>query len=1432
MLPFVGAGSYASWSADPPPTKRLFSMRLICVLGMHRSGTSAVAGLLTEMGAHPGDTGDLLDPQPDNPRGFFEHRELMGINKRLLHMLGGYWSSPPSLPRGWELREDLDEERVRAAELIQRLGADAHDWVVLKDPRLSLVFPFWTTVHPITAVVTCIRHPFDVAASLARRNGLPLTQGAYLWLRYTTAALEVEPQPHLVFYERLVNDPAGIGRSIGELMDLSPDQAKIASDNTIDPGLQHQRQSAQLSGPIGEAAMTVYEALIDGAESISDMPPEARVLAHLHLGMPWIELRSSDIESAKRESRVVAEKAQRELVKSQNALATTKERLSASERRREEFQHRVQSQRHDLGELRSEVKELRANFTRQSDQLLDLQDVLATTRAALETRMDELRNVRGEAADLHSIVESRSEEIHELTGRIRQLESRREDAERRYHKAQTRYERLRNRRTVRLSLWFASLARPLFLAVRSVRSRIADLKAYMAARRAANTPIPQPEGQFRKSTEQFDEELAERARAWIDVQYRVRRSTIDATKVSVIMPTYNRADTIVKAVESVRSQSHKNWELIIVDDGSTDRTTQRLGRYADDDRIRILTTENAGVSAARNLGQSEAGGDLLFFLDSDNSWQKDHVRNLIVAMAATNADCAYTALHVVGRDGKTTYFRGERFDRAACLQGNYVDLNVFAIRPDRTVAFETRLRRMVDWDYILRATQAAIVTYVPVVGCEYLDSDDEHRISRREPLLWDRILRARHSSADGLVPWDRIAADLKLSFAIKIPAPRVHKDEWGDYHFAVSLKDAFERLGHDARIDFLREWELGTPTDVNLVLRGLSRYDPPASALNVMWNISHPDKVSDQEYRSFHIVYVASDSYASLLSFQMGADVTVRPLIQATDASRFSPRRRHEKSPFSAEILFVGNTRNEYRDIVKWAIEAGLDPMIHGRGWSQFLPADRVNEELIDNRELGAAYAGSGVVLNDHWPSMRDFAIVSNRVFDVAATGTRVVSDPHPALGRIFGDAVIQVDSAEALRETLAQLPPTNVDRLADWIGTHHTFDSRAQQIVSDLLSWMNLPLQQVGTRPKVADSSAFLTSPRSRPRRPKIGLMVTDGAAGPQSSAFIRLINPLTTEHALERLDVRRVWDDDIPDDLDVCVIQRTTIARIDDAEQAIERLERSGARVIVDLDDAFNLIGSSHPEFERYREKSQAVEHLLQRSSQQWFSTEELRDGYSHVHLGDTRIMPNSLDPRMWRQYRRSSESAPPRNERPRILYMGTATHDADFESIFPQLRELHDDVDFEVVLIGAVRGATPDEPWLKKLELPRGISLYPRFTRWLRSMGPFDIGISPLEDTPFNRAKSDIKFLDYSALGVVSVLADLCPYWGTTMEKELALLAKPGEWAKLLHAVCSDPESYDDMRHRATEYLWSERSTEQAAEKLVSSVLEVAESGSPKR
>lgn len=215
---------------------------------------------------------------------------------------------------------------------------------------------------------------------------------------------------------------------------------------------------------------------------------------------------------------------------------------------------------------------------------------------------------------------------------------------------------------------------------------------------------------------------------------------------SVILPTLNRAHCINDAIGSVLAQSHQNFELIIVDDGSSDGTGDMLRqRYADEiaaGKIVYIDEGHGGISAARNKGLRAAKNEWIAYLDSDNTIRRgflstfaQHVVefpdvNVFYGMFKRKGDKA-----IIGKD----------FNYQELLRGNYIDLGIFVHHKscfDTRGGFDEELRRLVDWDLILNYTEAYPPQFIPHVLMDYSAADDPNRISIKESLspAWFHVL--------------------------------------------------------------------------------------------------------------------------------------------------------------------------------------------------------------------------------------------------------------------------------------------------------------------------------------------------------------------------------------------------------------------------------------------------------------------------------------------------------------------------------------------------------------------------------------------------------------------------------------------------------------------------------------------------------------------
>jgi GT2 family glycosyltransferase len=227
--------------------------------------------------------------------------------------------------------------------------------------------------------------------------------------------------------------------------------------------------------------------------------------------------------------------------------------------------------------------------------------------------------------------------------------------------------------------------------------------------------------------------------AWVSRLSRTPppRPVGDRPVVSIVMPVWNRERTVHQAIESVLTQTLESWELLVVDDGSTDGTRAVVATYAETDpRIRLVAAEHRGVSATRNTGIDEARGRFVAFLDSDNTWRSDFLHRMTTAMDRGGHRAGYAAVRMLN---ERVEYMGQPVTKLNLLNQNYVDLNVLVLETAlaRDVGgFDVTLRRWVDHDLALRVADRADIEYFPFIGCDYLDDDSADRITRTESENW------------------------------------------------------------------------------------------------------------------------------------------------------------------------------------------------------------------------------------------------------------------------------------------------------------------------------------------------------------------------------------------------------------------------------------------------------------------------------------------------------------------------------------------------------------------------------------------------------------------------------------------------------------------------------------------------------------------------
>lgn len=313
-----------------------------------------------------------------------------------------------------------------------------------------------------------------------------------------------------------------------------------------------------------------------------------------------------------------------------------------------------------------------------------------------------------------------------------------------------------------------------------------------------------------------------------------------------------------------------------------------------------------------------------------------------------------------------------------------------------------------------------------------------------------------------------------LRLAITVAAPsRKMAHRWGDWHLGEALAGSLRRLRHEVRLQTVDEADslAGRSCDVDLVLRGLYPVHRTPGQCHVLWVISHPEAIDDDELDDADLVLVASTRFAEHLRTRTGTPVEV--MLQATDHRRFTPRpvdpaHRHD-------VTVVAKTRDVLRPVVAEALAVGLRPAIYGGGWRELVDPSLVVADYVANEALPSVYSSAGVVLNDHWDTMRTWGFVSNRLFDVLACGTPVISDPVDGLAELFDGAVLEYRKPTELRamvDVVLADPAVARERAArgrEIVLAQHTMDHRARQLIGALTAMSGGESDQLRSSPSPA---------------------------------------------------------------------------------------------------------------------------------------------------------------------------------------------------------------------------------------------------------------------------------------------------------------------------------------------------------------------------
>ncbi|MBR2469123.1 MAG: glycosyltransferase family 2 protein [Fibrobacter sp.] len=235
--------------------------------------------------------------------------------------------------------------------------------------------------------------------------------------------------------------------------------------------------------------------------------------------------------------------------------------------------------------------------------------------------------------------------------------------------------------------------------------------------------------------------------------------------ISVVIPSYNRAPLLKRAMESVLNQSYSDIELIVVDDGSTDDTAQVVGKFKDS-RVRYVYQKNSGACVARNRGVDEATGDYIAFHDSDDLWHSNKLELQLEALTKQGADVLFCRMNRVV-SGKKVGLVSDYF-KSGFLPKNELPMSIgtqtligksLVFKQEK---FDPEMTRFQEFEMLVRIQKSFSIYCMDDALVDYLLQDDSiSKKPERYLQAWNLMLQ-KHP--DFMVTYassrDRVARDI------------------------------------------------------------------------------------------------------------------------------------------------------------------------------------------------------------------------------------------------------------------------------------------------------------------------------------------------------------------------------------------------------------------------------------------------------------------------------------------------------------------------------------------------------------------------------------------------------------------------------------------------------------------------------------------------
>lgn len=580
---------------------------LVMVLGMHRSGTSAITKGLQTLGVSLSE--NLLEGSEANKKGYWEDLDVLAINEKLLHYAGLEWYSPVTFPIE-KLEDPYCQALIDEAVCLLKKKVSEHPLWGFKDPRSSRLLPFWLHVFKQAKItpkfILSIRNPLDVALSLKKRDELEYAHSNYLWLLHILPNISTltEFDYAIVDFSSLLDNPTKCMQHVAKSLKLTINEQFLSefSDAYLDSSLCH--SSSKLSDLIAsehasDLLVNTYKTLlsdsldtqIDDGRSLNDTFVKFTDEFVANQSLLSTELLNSSYPSF---FRLLHEK--NKIVHEQNLLTMSFNELQ-----------------NDNQSLLAKIVDLESENQSKINQIEERLGLVSTELTSAHTQLNLLYQSTSWklTIPLRAIKRVISGDWHSIKLGI-------------YHRVPL----LVHAFNPVAGGFSARVKRALiFLKEEGLSAFIKKIKNVKANKEFTSAEI----SDYQTWLENHHHQEQLDAQKIIDVLPEKKQPLI-----SVVMPTYNTDEKFLRlCIESVLNQSYENWELCIADDASPDpQVVKVLKEYQEKDkRVKIICRQQNGhISAATNSALELVTGEWVALLDHDDELHTDALAFVVNAL--------------------------------------------------------------------------------------------------------------------------------------------------------------------------------------------------------------------------------------------------------------------------------------------------------------------------------------------------------------------------------------------------------------------------------------------------------------------------------------------------------------------------------------------------------------------------------------------------------------------------------------------------------------------------------------------------------------------------------------------------------------------------------------------------------------------------------